>query len=257
MFELEYSYSKEGLLAVKAVPQRTGEVVLDGEVKVFGDSTVPPEIERELKDLLALRVTDRGAPRPTHPQVSAPSPDHGTGSLPGSVRVPSPASMAKSLNRPKAEPEQPAAALVVDGSNLAWNGRPPRSAGGRPSFQALEAAIKSLRFKHPERDIHVVVDATLRHGVEPGERRLVEDAIAAGMVVQPPAGTEGRGDALVISIAEEVDGMIVSNDNFAPFQRTSPWLLTPGRVLGATQSHGVRVFNARRPNAASAAGRRS
>ncbi|WP_143674233.1 MULTISPECIES: hypothetical protein [Streptomyces] len=44
--------------------------------------------------------------------------------------------------------------LVIDGSNLAWNGRPPRTAGGKPSFAALEAAVRSLRFKHPDRDIH-------------------------------------------------------------------------------------------------------
>ncbi|MEU0914536.1 hypothetical protein [Streptomyces althioticus] len=68
--------------------------------------------------------------------------------------------------------------------------------------------------------------------------------------------TEGRGDALVISIAEEVGGVIVSNDNFAPFQRANPWLLDVGRVLGATQSQGVWVFNPRRPNVTGAAGRR-
>ncbi|MEU1459852.1 Hsp70 family protein [Streptomyces sp. NPDC005727] len=252
-FDLEYTYSKEGLLAVKATLQKTGQVVLDGEVKVFGDSTVPPEIESELNELFALQTTGREAPRPTHPQpvpaapaVGRPAPAAGT-----AVR-PTPATVAQSVRAAK----QPAAALVVDGSNLAWNGRPPRSAGGRPSFQALQAAIKSLRFKNSDRDIHVVIDATLRHDVAPEERPLVEEAIAAGTVVQPPAGTEGRGDALVISIADEIDGVIVSNDNFAPFQKANPWLLNVGRVLGATQSQGVWVFNPRRPNAAVTTGRR-
>lgn len=127
---------------------------------------------------------------------------------------------------------QKPAALVVDGSNLAWNGRPPRSAGGRPSFLALQAAIRSLQFKNPDRDIHVVVDAALRHDVTAEERPLVEQAIADGTVVQPPAGTEGRGDALIISIADEIGGVIVSNDNFAPFQKANPWLLENNRVLG-------------------------
>ncbi|NEE21479.1 Hsp70 family protein, partial [Streptomyces sp. SID7499] len=102
--------------------------------------------------------------------------------------------------------------------------RPPRAMGGKPSFAALQAAVRSLRFKHPDSDIHVVVDATLRHDVSTEERPLVEAAIGDGSVVQPPAGTEGRGDALVISIAHEVGGLIVSNDNFAPFQRANPWL---------------------------------
>jgi molecular chaperone DnaK (HSP70) len=242
-FDLEYTYSKEGLLAVRATLQKTGETVLDGEVKVFGDSSVPPEIEKELNRLSVLRPADRIAPRPTHPQqVSAPAP-----------AVPRPAGTAE---RPvprlgSAAPSgQQTAPLVVDGSNLAWNGRPPRTAGGRPSFAALQAAIRALRFKHPDRDIHVVVDATLRHDVLDDERRHVEDAIAAGSVVQPPAGTEGRGDALVISIAEEVRGVIVSNDNFAPFQAANPWLREPGRVIGATNSKGVWVFPPRRPNPA-------
>jgi hypothetical protein len=143
-----------------------------------------------------------------------------------------------------------APALIVDGSNLAWNGRPPRAAGGQPSFAALEAAVRSLRFKHPDRDIHVVVDATLRHDVSAEERPQVEAAIADGTVVQPPAGTEGRGDALVISIAEEVGGVIVSNDNFVPFQKANPWLRDAGRILGATRSQGVWVFTRRVPNPA-------
>lgn len=254
-FDLEYTYSKEGLLTVRATLQKTGQVVLDGEVRVFGDSTVPPEIESELNELLSLRTTGRETPRPTHPQsVPAAMGPGPTAAAPaaGSTTPPTPASVARSAKAGK----QPGGPLVVDGSNLAWNGRPPRSAGGRPSFQALQSAIKSLRFKNSDRDIHVVVDATLRHDVAPEERPLVEEAIAAGTVVQPPAGTEGRGDALVISIAEEVGGVIVSNDNFAPFQKANPWLLDIGRVLGATHSQGVWVFNPRRPNVAGAAARR-
>ncbi|MGW1590476.1 Hsp70 family protein [Streptomyces sp. NPDC002386] len=254
VFDLEYTYSKEGLLSVRATLQKTGEVLLDGEVRVFGDSTVPPEIEKELRELLSLRTTGREAPRPTHPQPAptAEAEDRAGGAATGTAVRPTPASMAQSA----AARKQPAAALVVDGSNLAWNGRPPRAAGGRPSFQALQAAIKSLRFKNADRDIHVVIDATLRHDVADEERPLVEQAIAAGTVVQPPAGTEGRGDALVISIADEIGGVIVSNDNFAPFQKANPWLLDSGRVLGATHSQGLWVFNPRRPNSVLAAGRR-
>ncbi|MEV7995036.1 hypothetical protein AB0O67_24970 [Streptomyces sp. NPDC086077] len=50
--------------------------------------------------------------------------------------------------------------------------------------------------------------------------------------------------------------VIVSNDNFAPFQKANPWLLDTGRVLAATHSQGVWVFNPRRPNPVGAAGRR-
>ncbi|MFD9515734.1 Hsp70 family protein [Streptomyces sp. NPDC059979] len=240
VFDLEYTYSKEGLLAVKATLQKTGEVVLDGEVKVFGDGHVLPEVKQELDRLRNLAPAGRAATEPSRPQQGPrDGRDHG-------VAKPAP---PRSSPR-SAGPNAAVSPLVVDGSNLAWNGRPPRTAGGKPSFAALEVAVRSLRLKHPGRDIHVVVDATLRHDVSAEERPEVEAAIADGKVVQPPAGTEGRGDALVISIAEEVGGVIISNDNFAPFQRANPWLRDAGRVLGATYSQGVWVFNRRVPNPA-------
>ncbi|MGW3977180.1 Hsp70 family protein [Streptomyces mirabilis] len=245
VFDLEYTYSKEGLLTVRATLQKTAEVVLDGEVKVFGDGNVLPEVKKELDRLLALAPAARPATTPTHPQQVQPQGQGNGAPKPAPPRASSPPAGANAAAPP----------LVIDGSNLAWNGRPPRTAGGKPSFAALEAAIRSLRFKHADRDIHVVVDATLRHDVSTEERPLVEAAIAAGTVVQPPAGTEGRGDALVISIAEEVGGVIVSNDNFAPFQRANPWLRVSGRVIGATQSQGVWVFNRRIPNPAAPAQR--
>nr|WP_107906871.1 Hsp70 family protein [Streptomyces chartreusis] len=247
VFDLEYTYSKEGLLTVRATLQKTGEVVLDGEVKVFGDGNVLPEVKKELDRLLALAPATRPATPPTHPQQVRPQ---GQGSN-GAPKPAPPRSAPQSAGANTAAPP-----LVIDGSNLAWNGRPPRAAGGKPSFAALQSAVRSLRFKHPDRDIHVVVDATLRHDVSAEERPLVEAAIADGSVVQPPAGTEGRGDALVISIAEEVSGVIISNDNFAPFQKANPWLRVAGRVMGATQSQGVWVFNRRVPNPAPSAQRR-
>lgn len=67
-FDLEYTYSKEGLLTVKATLQRTGETVLNDEVRVFGDRTAPPDIEEEPARLFALSASERTAPRPTHPQ---------------------------------------------------------------------------------------------------------------------------------------------------------------------------------------------
>ncbi|MET7839198.1 Hsp70 family protein [Streptomyces sp. NPDC005356] len=246
-FDLEYTYSKEGLLSVRAALQKTGEEVLSGEVKVFGDGEAPPEIARELDRLLFLKPTGPVVAKPTPPKAVKPVAG-GTAPAADSAKLAS--AGVRTYTGALAGP------LVVDGSNLAWNGRPPRTEGGRPSFAALQAAIAALQFKNPGREIHVVVDATLRHQVNNAERPLVERAIADNEVVQPPAGTEGVGDALVISIAEEVGGVIISNDNFAPFQKASPWLLDKGRVIGATQSRGRWVFTPRTPNALPGSGRR-
>lgn len=253
VFDLVYSYSKEGLLTVRATMQSTGEVVLDEEVKVFGDGTAPPELRKELERLVSLSATTQSPPKPTHPQLQGAE----RNVSPEGRHSADPATTPKPSEMPKQTTVRaPAAPLVVDGSNLAWNGCPPRKEGGRPSFTALEAAIKSLRFRHRDRDIHVVIDATLRHDVPDAERPLVEAAIASNTVVQPPAGTEGRGDTLVITLAEELGGIIVSNDNFAPFQRANPWLRSPGRVMGATRSQGIWVFTPRTPNAAPPSARR-
>jgi hypothetical protein len=51
----------------------------------------------------------------------------------------------------------------------------------------------------------------------------------------------------VIELANEADEIIVTNAGFAPLQAANPWLRTDGRVLGATMSGGIRVFNPRVP----------
>ncbi|MFE2326636.1 hypothetical protein ACFXD5_22340 [Streptomyces sp. NPDC059385] len=89
----------------------------------------------------------------------------------------------------------------------------------------------------------------LRHGVLPDKREAVQAATDRRTVAQPPAGTQGRGDALVIEPPNETDGTVVTNDNLAPFQAANQWLRAEGRVLGATLSGGIWVFNPRVPPA--------
>ncbi|MBM7440952.1 Hsp70 family protein [Streptomyces sp. HB132] len=226
-FGLEYMYDSNGLLHVKAVLEHTGEVVLDEEVKSFGSGGPTPEVRRELDDLLQTNPTP-AAPMaaPAHPRP-VPTPPSG----------------------------QPAAGdsphtLVVDGSNLAWIGRSPRRSGvseedDRPSFGQLQAARAALAKKYPSAEIHVVVDASLRHKVAESERQTVTAAISKGDVIQPPAGTEGKGDALVAAIADESGAMIVTNDNFVELQGRYPWLREKGRVLGATCAKDVWIFTDR------------
>ncbi|MFF8316596.1 hypothetical protein ACF06V_05460 [Streptomyces bobili] len=55
----------------------------------------------------------------------------------------------------------------------------------------------------PRLSLNVVVDAPFRHKVAEEERAAVDSALGAGDLIQPPAGTEGKGDALVTAIAED------------------------------------------------------
>ncbi|MGJ5694653.1 Hsp70 family protein, partial [Streptomyces pratensis] len=98
-------------------------------------------------------------------------------------------------------------------------GRSPRRPGvygrdDRPSYAQLLSARDALASRYPDAVLHVVVDATFRHKVAEEERAAVDSALATGNLIQPPAGTEGKGDALVTAIAQDTDGIVVTNDNY-------------------------------------------
>ncbi|MFC8377009.1 Hsp70 family protein [Streptomyces albidoflavus] len=215
-FLLEYTYDTNGLLHVKATLERTGEEVLNEEIKSFSSGGPTPAVRKELDDLLAGNTVTR--------------------LLPTQTRRRSAGSASK--------------ALVVDGSNLAWIGRSPRRPGvygrdDRPSYAQLLSARDALASRYPDAVLHVVVDATFRHKVAEEERAAVDSALATGNLIQPPAGTEGKGDALVTAIAQDTDGIVVTNDNYAELQGRYPWLRDKERVLGATLTQGMWVFTPR------------
>ncbi|MFJ9525898.1 Hsp70 family protein [Streptomyces cyaneofuscatus] len=215
-FLLEYTYDTNGLLHVKATLERTGEEVLNEEIKSFSSGGPTPAVRRELDDLLAGNTV--------------------TTLLPTQTRRRSAGSASK--------------ALVVDGSNLAWIGRSPRRPAvygrdDRPSYAQLLSARDALASRYPDAVLHVVVDATFRHKVAEEERAAVDSALATGNLIQPPAGTEGKGDALVTAIAQDTDGIVVTNDNYAELQGRYPWLRDKERVLGATLTQGMWVFTPR------------
>ncbi|MFC7977115.1 Hsp70 family protein [Streptomyces cinereoruber] len=215
-FLLEYTYDTNGLLHVKATLERTGEEVLNEEIKSFSSGGPTPAVRRELDDLLAGNTVAT--------------------LLPTQTRRRSAGSASK--------------ALVVDGSNLAWIGRSPRRPGvygrdDRPSYAQLLSARDALASRYPDAVLHVVVDATFRHKVAEEERAAVDSALATGNLIQPPAGTEGKGDALVTAIAQDTDGIVVTNDNYAELQGRYPWLRDKERVLGATLTQGMWVFTPR------------
>ncbi|MEV8065878.1 Hsp70 family protein [Streptomyces sp. NPDC085995] len=216
-FLLEYTYDTNGLLHVRATLERTGEEVLNEEIKSFSSGGPTPAVRRELDDLLAGNTT---------------------------VTSPLPARMRKRATGPGP------AVLVVDGSNLAWIGRSPRQPGvygndDRPSYAQLLSARDALTSRYPDAVLHVVVDATFRHKVAEEERAAVDAALGKGDLIQPPAGTEGKGDALVTAIAEDTHGTVVTNDNYVELQGRYSWLRNKDRVLGATLTQGRWVFTPR------------
>ncbi|WP_320777243.1 Hsp70 family protein [Streptomyces sp. CRN 30] len=212
-FDLEYTYDSDGLLHVKATLEHTGQVVVDEEVKSFGSGGPTPEVREELDDLLSANTT-----------------------FPASVTA---VTTGADATEQGAQPTGPVSdgphALVVDGSNLAWIGRSPvrpdsYQPDDRPSFAQLQEARAAHAKKYPGAEIHLVVDASFRHMVADDERDAVAAALGKGDIIQPPAGTEGKGDALVAAIADESHAMVVTNDNYVELHDRYPWLREQGRV---------------------------
>ncbi len=138
--------------------------------------------------------------------------------------------------------EMPTQHVVVDGSNIATESRQ------LPSLAQLESALEELRKDFPEAEVTVVVDATFAHRIDPSELPRYEEASLHGVIVSPPAGAIGRGDAFLLRIEQKVDGSVLSNDSFQEFHGEHPWLFERGRLIGATPVPGVGwIFVPRTP----------
>lgn len=138
--------------------------------------------------------------------------------------------------------KSPRLRVVVDGSNLATEGRV------TPSLVQLDEAVTAFSEENPTAEIIVVADATFEHRAATNERSRFNDAVLAGEIVTPPAGAVGRGDAFILKIADRIDGVVLSNDSFQEFQDEYPWLFDVGRLIGGKPVRGVGwVFTPRVP----------
>jgi hypothetical protein len=138
--------------------------------------------------------------------------------------------------------KNPRLRVVVDGSNLATEGRV------APSLTQLDEAVVAFNEENPSAEIIVVADATFEHRADTNERSRFNEAVLAGEIVTPPAGAVGRGDAFILKIADRIDAVVLSNDSFQEFQDEYPWLFDVGRLVGGKPVRGVGwVFTARVP----------
>jgi hypothetical protein len=136
----------------------------------------------------------------------------------------------------------PARHVIVDGSNLATEGR------SLPSLAQLDQAVREFLAENPEAQVTVVVDASFGHRIDPSELPTYEEAEVAGEVISPPAGAIGRGDAFLLRIAEKTGATVLSNDSFQEFHGEHAWLFDNGRLIGGKPVPGVGwIFMPRTP----------
>ena len=132
--------------------------------------------------------------------------------------------------------------VIVDGSNMATEGR------SKPSLKQLNEAVMAFIAEHPKDVITVIVDATFGHRIDPKETKAFDKAIEHNELVTPPAGTVGRGDGFVLTIAQKANASILSNDSYQEFHGQYPWLFDEGRLIGGKPVPNVGwVFVARTP----------
>ncbi|QSI48083.1 Hsp70 family protein [Thermobispora bispora] len=237
-FTLEYTYQRDGLLHVKATLDRDGRVLVDQEISDFthGGSISIDEIRRQMTALEGL---------PAHPSPAAARPpttgQAARAAAPAPGRIP-----AGTPGTPGGGARSGPRALVVDGSNIAWLGRDAK-ADDSPSLAQLLEAVAALREQFPGATVDVIVDAALIHQLEEGERDELKRHIRSGLITPVPAGTSGKADRLVATLAERKNAVVVTNDSYKELQHEFPWLHEPGRVLGASNPGGEWIFLPRHP----------
>ncbi|GAA4227882.1 hypothetical protein GCM10022254_16640 [Actinomadura meridiana] len=233
-FHLKYTYTDEGLLQVRATLAATGEVLLDEEIRDFAHGGCLPahQIRQDLRELALtppLQEFRRPKPKPAQPQV------------------PTPKVLAKHAKERAAGVESvDDRSFVVDGSNIAWQGKD-RTRGEKPSFSRLTDAVAALSKEYPGARITVFVDPALRHQIEPAEQAALNAAIGNEEVLQVPSGTHGKADRSVTELAGRTGATVVTNDNYAELQVEYPWLMDEKRVLGAQYAGGIWMFLSRTP----------
>ncbi len=105
---------------------------------------------------------------------------------------------------------------VLDGSNIAWE---EKSFSEKPKISNIETMINRLS-KANFRKIITVADAALRYQID--DQRRLDKLVKEGAIKMLPARVDG--DKFILRLAEEENGMIVSNDMFKEFREMSPWI---------------------------------
>jgi len=103
---------------------------------------------------------------------------------------------------------------VVDGANVAHSA----PSGGEPKLSNIVGMRKAL--VDQGYDPVIVVDAALRHEIDDPEQ--LEGLLNSEKIHQAPAGT--NADYFVLEIADENDGVVISNDLFEDYEDEYPWI---------------------------------
>ncbi|MFF4399087.1 Hsp70 family protein [Streptomyces sp. NPDC001480] len=208
VFDVDYHYDRSGILKIHAKSRHAGTVILDEELDCFGPDGTPiaQGLDRELERLL------RRIEEPAVPPAS-----------------PAPAHTETPLVPEEIEPQETAGdtpVLVVDGRGIMTAGRTPASPRP-PSMRLLGSALAEIRRRFNDRHVVTVIGTDLVDAVEYDEQSVLDKAIEEGLVVTVPSSSPQA----VLSVAQQLDAMVVSMDDLTRLRTPYPWVTQKGRFV--------------------------
>ena len=215
---------------------RAARTLLDDAIR-FHSRRLSPVVNPTQQQLEALSVNDvrraMGLEPIDEPDV-APDPEMQPPTVQPDPNTPAPT--ASDGATPAVPARKAGPTFVLDGSNVATEGGRAIHGDRVCSLALLREAREAIKERFAAEKVIVVVDATFRHRVHPSEKEAANEAVNNHEFTQPPAGAVGRGDALMLQIADSLGAIVVSNDSFnkpgEPFLSQYPWLLEKDRVIG-------------------------
>ncbi|MCK4845131.1 MAG: hypothetical protein KAS95_05635 [Candidatus Heimdallarchaeota archaeon] len=115
-----------------------------------------------------------------------------------------------------AEITYPYDTVILDGSNIAWE---EKNADNKPKLNNIETMINKLSRANFKKII-TVADAALRYQID--DQKKLDRLVKEGAIKMLPARVDG--DKFILRLAEEENGMIISNDMFKEFREQAPWI---------------------------------
>ncbi|MEU4877259.1 Hsp70 family protein [Streptomyces sp. NPDC021608] len=213
LFDVDYHYDRSGILKVHARARHTGAVILDEELDCFGPDGTPIAhgLDRELERLLTRIAEPAVAPAAQGPRQAP----EATGK----------AALEEVLQPDEAEHDA-TPSVVVDGRDIMSAGRTAASPRA-PSVRLLGSALTAIKRRYPEHRVVTVLGTDIVDAVEYDDKDIVDRAIEEGRIVTVPSTSPQS----VLSVAQQLDAVVVSMGDLTRFRTPHPWVTQQGRFV--------------------------
>lgn len=124
---------------------------------------------------------------------------------------------------------------VIDGANVAYIEKNKKGAPKVSNLTEVRSTLTKMGY-----EVFIIIDASLRYQVDDPEK--LESLLDKQIIHQAPAGTDA--DYFILEMANEMDAIVVSNDEYEQYQKKYPWIKERRLPLMIVNGH-VELY---RPN---------